>query len=255
MSVIWNIADSIRATPIAAALSGLDACFALRGKRITTDLRSYVSFHQLDGHAVYLKRYTASGKYLRKFLGRSRVRAEWENLLLFRSWGIPTPELLAYGEEKRNGKFIRGALATAAIAGAADLEKLAAENSPLLFDRVCFRQIAAQVARYTRAMHEHGFAHNDLDWRNILVTTSTAAGTHADPVVYFFDCPGGRFWIWPFLEYRVMKDLAHLDKIARHCLPLRWRLWFYRQYTGRRKLTAADKRRLRKIATYYDRVV
>ncbi|HNL93004.1 MAG TPA: heptose kinase, partial [Pseudomonadales bacterium] len=67
----------------------------------------------------------------------------------------------------------------------------------------------------------------------------------------FFDCPGGRFWVWPFLEYRIIKDLAHLDKIARECIPLRWRLWFYKQYTGRKYLNKADRGRLQKIARYY----
>ncbi len=252
MSIEWNIESSVRGTPIEDALATLDKCFALRGKRITTDLRSYVSLHVINEQQIYLKRYIASGKYLRKFVGRSRVRAEWENLQLFRSWGIATPDILAYGEEKESGRFLRGALATAGLKNAWDLEKLANKKSQLLFNRKNFRHIAQQVARYTRTMHDKGFAHNDLDWRNILITVPYDDDNQSSAAqVYFFDCPGGRFWVWPFLEYRIMKDLAHLDKIARNCLPLRWRLWFYQQYTGRNKLTAADRRRLRSVIAYY----
>lgn len=250
MSSGWNVASAIAGTALADALATLDACFALEGQRLTQDPKSVVTRHEIGGIVFYVKRYTKSGKYLRKYLGRSRVRAEWENLQLFRSWGIPTPDILAFGEEKQRGRFVRGALVTTGLERAVDLEKLAAGRSPLVFGREAFRELARQVADYTRHMHRHRFAHNDLDWRNILVVPPAA--NVSEVAVYFFDCPGGRFWLWPFLEYRIVKDLAHLDKIARECLPLRWRLWFYRQYTGRRKLTAADKRRLRRIASYYE---
>ena len=107
------------------------------------------------------------------------------------------------------------------------------------------------MAHFTQLLHVNGFAHNDLNWRNILVSYDALSVT--TPLVYFFDCPSGRFWQSPFLEYRIVKDLAHLDKVARNCLPLRWRLWFYKQYTGRSKLTSQDKRRLEKIAAYFER--
>lgn len=246
----WYVADAVAGSVLESSLVTLDACFALKGKRLTQDPKSVVTCHVQDGRTFYVKRYTSSGKYLRKYLGRSRVRAEWENLQLFRSWGIATPDILACGEETQLGKFVRGALVTAGLDNACDLQQLAASNSPLVSCRDNFRQLARQVADFTRRMHSHRFAHNDLDWRNVLVVPAATAEEEAR--VYFFDCPGGRFWVWPFLEYRIMKDLAHLDKIARECLPLRWRLWFYHQYTGRRRLTAADKRRLKKIAAYYD---
>lgn len=250
MTANWQVADAIRDSALGEALASLDSCFALKGMRLTQDPKSVVTRHELDGKTFYVKRYTKSGKYLRKYLGRSRVRAEWENLQLFRQWGIATPAILACGEEKACGRFVRGALVTAGLDGACDLEQLARQHSPLLFEREHFRQLARQVADFTRRMHQHRFAHNDLDWRNILVVPPMVEQQQA--AVYFFDCPGGRFWLWPFLEYRVMKDLAHLDKLAREFLPLRWRLWFYHQYTGRRQLTAADKRRLRRIARYYE---
>lgn len=253
MAIQWNIADAVEKNGLNECLHSIDSCFALKGKSVSSDPRSVVSFHSVSGHEFYVKRYTASGKYLRKYLGRSRVRAEWENLQLFSALGIATLDILAYGEEYRAGKFLRGALVTAGLRDASDLENLAENKNPLLFNRDSFRYLAEQIAQYTRAMHQSRFAHNDLDWRNILVAPSAAEGGVQNSLVYFFDCPGGRRWCWPFLEYRIVKDLAHLDKIARHCLPLRWRLWFYHKYTGRAVLTAQDKRRLRKIFSYYEK--
>ena len=245
MSELWHSAVDPTATELAAALQNVDACFALKGKRLTQDPKSYVTRHEIDEQTFYRKCYVKSGKYLRKYLGRSRVRAEWENLLFFQSVGVRTPAILAYGERKNGLVFERGELVTAEVCGAVDLETLARDPHSVLYQPHSFRIICEQVADFTRKLHSHRFAHNDLDWRNILVVPSTLE-------VYFFDCPAGQRWPWPFLGYRKMKDLAHLDKIARECLPLRWRLRFYRRYLAGRKFNRADRRQLRQIAGYYD---
>ncbi|MNF03998.1 hypothetical protein D3C80_2034180 [compost metagenome] len=60
----------------------------------------------------YVKRYWAAGKGLRRWLGRSRVKAEWQNLKYFTQWGIPTAPVVGWGQERRAGAFHRGALIT-----------------------------------------------------------------------------------------------------------------------------------------------
>lgn len=244
MSELWHCAVDPKDAVLAQALGDVDSCFALKGKRLTQDPKSYVSRHTLDDQVFYRKCYVKSGKYLRKYLGRSRVRAEWENLLFFQAAGVRTPKILAYGERKKGLLFERGALVTAEVTGAVDLETLARDEQSVLYDPAAFRIICQQVAKFTRRLHDKRFAHNDLDWRNILVVPETLE-------VYFFDCPAGQRWLWPFLNYRKMKDLAHLDKIARDCLPLRWRLRFYRAYIDGRKMTRADRKCLQQIARYY----
>lgn len=251
MTVQWHVSDTVRDNALAHCLGSIESCFALKGKPVSSDPRSTVSFHTVNGQSFYVKRYTASGKYLRKYFGRSRVRAEWENLQFFQSLGIAALDILAYGEEYRDGRFVRGALVTATLENAIDLEKLAKDKSRNFFDRQYFRSVAKQVAEYTRVMHKARFAHNDLDWRNILVADAGEKSDSSGAIVHFFDCPGGRRWCWPFLEYRIIKDLAHLDKIACQCLPLRWRIWFYYQYVGRNKLTKKDRERLKNIRVYY----
>lgn len=251
MSLEWHTGPLLGQFSVAGQLASLDGCFSMEGRRVVSDPKSLVTFHDAGDVRFYVKRYVRSGKYLRKYLGRSRVRAEWENLLLFQQWGIATPPMLAWGEERSGVRYRRGALVTIEVPHAVDLKKLSIRHAAYFFQRAHFREMARQVADYTRRMHEHGFAHGDLNWRNILVSYNPATPDLPARVV-FFDCPAGRFWWGPFLQRRILKDLAHLDKMARTCLPLRWRLWFFKQYTGRSRLTPADRQLLHKIHHYFD---
>lgn len=74
-------------------------------------------------------------------------------------------------------------------------------------------------------MHDGRFAHNDLNWRNILVRPDGD-----QPRVWLFDCPNGRRWVWPFLGFRIAKDLTHLDKMGRRYLRASQRWRFFRHY-------------------------
>src|SRR5690554_8206835 len=94
-------------------------------------------------------------------------------------------------------------------------------------------------------MHRHGFAHNDLKWRNVLVEQGPGADIH------LIDCPGGTFWWGPFLQRRIIKDLACLDKVAKYQLSRTQRLRFYLYYTGQARLQPEDRRRLRRIVEYF----
>jgi len=66
------------------------------------------------------------------------------------------------------------------------------------------------------------------------------------------DCPNGDFWRGFWLKYRITKDLACLDKVAKYHLTATQRLRFYFQYTGRTTLNAADKERVRHIVRFFE---
>ena len=70
--------------------------------------------------------------------------------------------------------------------------------------------------------------------------------------VYLIDCPTGAFWWGPFLERRIVKDLACLDKVAKYHLSRTQRLRFYLRYAERDRLTAQDKARLRQVLDYFE---
>jgi len=145
--------------------------------------------------------------------------------------------------ERRGGMFSRGAIITRELDQTEDLALLAANRDVRLKDPRWVQHVSLQAARSTRIMHEHGFAHNDLKWRNLLVDPQRR--------LYLIDCPTGSFWRGPLLQHRIVKDLACLDKVAKYHLSQTQRLRFYLQYSQRDRLTAEDKRRIRQIVHYF----
>ena len=53
------------------------------------------------------------------------------------------------------------------------------------------------------------------------------------------------------LEYRIIKDLACLDKLGKQVLSCTQRLRFYHDYAERSRLNAKDKKRLRAIVSFF----
>ncbi|UVE18312.1 lipopolysaccharide kinase InaA family protein [Pseudomonas sp. LS44] len=239
----WTVAEQLE--PSAAALfADLDAVFALQGEEITRDTLSEVLRVEHLGRRYYVKRYWGGGKGLRRYLGRPRVKAEWQNLKHFAKWGIATAPLVAYGLERQHGKFARGAVITAELLGTDDLGVLARNNDPRLRDARWVDTISRQLAKATRVLHDHHFAHNDLKWRNLLVNQQAE--------LFFIDCPAGDFWSGAMLRRRIVKDLACLDKVAKQQLSASQRLRFYLQYRDRQRLNASDKKRIRQIVEFFE---
>ena len=213
----WTLAAEFSA--LAADFGSLDAVFALQGERITHDPLSEVIRVERAGVRYYVKRYWGAGKGLRRYLGRPRVKAEWQNLKLFAKWGIATAPIVAYGLE-------------------------ALHDDPRLADRQWVATVSLQLAQATRILHDRHFTHNDLKWRNLLV--------NAQAQLFFIDCPSGSFWWGPLLSYRIVKDLACLDKVAKLQLSRTQRLRFYLQYCRRERLSGADKQRVGKILGFFE---
>ncbi len=240
----WHVVSAADAAA-RQAFADLDAVFAIDGQVVALDSLTRTLRVEIGGRGYYVKRYAGLGKKpLRRLFATPRVRSEWQNLQHFAVWGIPTAPLVAYGLERKAGRFLRGALVTAEIPDTADLAQLARSGDPRLKSRSWVSGVSLQLADIARRLHAHRFAHGDFKWRNLLVD---AAGK-----LYLIDCPSGRFWRPPFLEFRIAKDLACLDKVARHHLSRTQRLRFYLDYAQKRKLEAADKRRIRKIVRFFE---
>lgn len=255
----WNLNPDYAG--LTAEFGSLAAVFALQGEMLTIDPRSEVIRIERAGVRYYVKRYGVGAghardwrlywrRYLRQglldFLPRPRIKAEWQNLKKFAEWDIPVPEIVAWGMERRFGAFYRGAMITRELVGAEDLARLAQLGDPRLADGQWVQRISRQVAAHTRTLHENRFIHNDLKWRNILIDQTDKA--------WFIDCPLGAYWFGAMLEYRQIKDLACLDKLARHHLTATQRLRFYRlyrRYPAKRRLDAKDKKWLRAIVHFF----
>ena len=228
----------------AEAFADLDSVFALEGEPITRDPLSEVIRVELGGLRYYVKRYWAAGKGLRRYLGRPRVEAEWQNLKHFERWGIPVAPLVAWGLERRAGAFSRGALITLEVPRTMDMAAIATHADPRLADRHWVEHISRQVAQATRTLHDHRFAHNDLKWRNLLVNDTGE--------LFLIDCPSGDFWHGPFLRRRIIKDLACLDKVAKYRLSRTQRLRFYLQYQQRTRLVPGDRAFIDQVLKYFE---
>ena len=248
----WHLDPAYAQARAGRAFNSLNAVFALPGEQVTSDPESEVLRVRIDGVVYYVKRYFIGRRSLarrwfglRDMFGPQRSVKEWQNLQRFQAWGIPTAKLVAWGQERRHGRFVRAAVITEELKDTVDLARMAKMGDSRLSDRTWVQQISRQIAVATRTMHDHGFAHNDLKWRNLLVNAAE------NPQVYFIDCPNGAFWWRPFLDYRIIKDLACLDKVAKYHLSQTQRLRFYLRYVGRPRLTAVDKPKLRKILQFF----
>lgn len=242
----WHLDPAYRDSEIGRRCGSLAEAFAVQGEQITRDKVSEVLRIEIGGQGYYIKRYLGRGVQLRRLLGRARAASEWTNLMRFARWNIPAPVVVAHGQERRFGLFMRGALITEELPDTIDMARLARQDSALLRDRHWFKALSAKVAAIVRTLHRHRFTHNDLHWRNLLFQPST--GT-----VFLIDCPNGTFWRGPLLEYRIIKDLASLDKLARVHLARTQRLRFYLDYVGKRTLDARDKDTIRKILQAHHR--
>jgi len=239
----WRLMPDV--DPAAAQrFADLDSVFALEGEMVALDSMTRTLRIEISGRHYYVKRYAGLGKKpLRRWFATPRVQLEWENLQHFADWGIPTARLVGYGLQSQGGRFLRGALITAEIPDAADLSGLARNGDPRLKSRRWLDGVSRQLADIARRMHSRRFVHGDFKWRNLLVDK--------DDTLHLIDCPSGGFWWPPFLEYRIVKDLACLDKLAKLHLSRSRRLRFYLDYAQKKALDAGDKRRLRKILGFF----
>ncbi|MAB24331.1 lipopolysaccharide kinase InaA family protein [Pseudomonas neustonica] len=242
----WTLNPEYATGDSGRLFADIDSVFNLEGELITRDPLSSVHKIWVGDRYYYLKRYTGAGKNLRRYIGRSRIQAEWENLLTFQAWGIPSAPVVAFGSERQGGAFLRGALITEDLAGTRDLADLAKNHDPRLDDREWVQHVFRQIANATRMMHDQRFTHNDLKWRNILVDERHRSH------VYLIDCPGGSFWWGPMLQYRIIKDLACLDKLGKRYLRRSQRLAFFKAYLGKSVLDDADKKKARAIAAFFE---
>lgn len=241
MGFAWMLHPEYR--HLAEQFGDLDKVFSIDGERLTRSPISEVIRVEFGGLRYYIKRYWAAGKGLRRWLGRPRIASEWQNLQQFEAWDIPTPVIVAWGCEQRHGIFTRGAMITLEVPDTQDLAMLAHNKDSRLQNRPWLEYIGGQLALYTRTMHDNNFMHNDLKWRNILVDQQGK--------LFFIDCPSGAFWTRPFRSYRIVKDLACIDKVAKNNLSRTNRLRFYLKYKGHQHLQDQDKHQIRRILDFF----
>jgi len=184
------------------------------------------------------------------FIGRrSKARREFENYAAFRRMDLPCPQALACGELRDGlGRLRRAFILTRAVPAAQNLIEFVQARCPNRADRAARalrQEIIARLAPMVARMHHRHFFHNDLVWRNLLVSSAP----QGMPEIWWIDCPRGRF-AWLRRGRLQIKDLAALDKgAARHCTRSE-RLAFAKAYLGKACLDAEVKRLARSVVAY-----
>jgi hypothetical protein len=187
-----------------------------------------------------------------KFLGRpSKARCEYRNYEAFADLQIRCAERVACGELRDGwGRLRRAFIITREIPAALNLVEFVARHGS------CGKAPASgalraglrrQLAAMTRQMHWGGFYHNDLVWRNVLVTWQVPE----EPKLWWIDCPRGQFDRWsPWRGRRRLKDLASLDKSGVKFCTRSERVAFMRDYLALRRLDPSAKRLVRSVLIY-----
>lgn len=238
--MIWQVAGDLTEEEQTAFRSETTT-FALTGDLINDSKTNYTQRVVLSGRRYYVKRYLIPGKHFRRYLGRSRVVREWANLKWFIDNEIPTARLIAMGEGGRFFGHYWGVIVTEEVAQTLDLRRVYRNQEDVLKERAWRCAMIDSLADVVAKMHDKRFIHNDLNWRNLLVTID------ALPQVYVIDCPAGRPVYLKGNRRGLVRDLAFLDKMAKDALSRTDRLRFYLRYRNIDRLRGRDKKEISRI--------
>jgi tRNA A-37 threonylcarbamoyl transferase component Bud32 len=238
--MIWRLASDLTREE-KAAFGDLDSTFALSGEHINDSNTNFTQRIEISGRYYYVKRYYRAGKYARKFLGRSRVAREWRNAGWFERNGIATPRRVVMGEGNRWFGDYWGVIVSEEAPQTSDLHKVYLETPQKFGDLSWRRKMLSQLGSMVAQMHRRHFIHNDLQWRNLLVSFDD------QPRIYMIDCPAGRSIYLLGNRRGVVRDLALLDKMGKKVLSKTDRLRFYMQYRNISRLRERDKKEIGRI--------
>ncbi len=246
--IYWHIVSKYQNTSLGNILSNFDDVYSMGKKQEQVALSPLSQVYKISLYDkfYFLKRYNISRKLMQRCLGQSKIKQEWKNLLWFERLGIPVAKVVAYGQETQGWITVRGILLTEELVDTLDLAEIQIQKPELLKNRQWVKTVSHQIAESTRVLHDNHFAHNDLKWRNIMVDVKSKS-----PKIYLIDCPSGMKWPWPFLSYRIIKDLACLDKRGKYNLSQTQRMAFYKDYAQCDKLTPTHKKQIRKIVNFF----
>ena len=204
-----------------------------------------------DSETVFFKRYVYPKKFWLEFWMRpGKAAVETWAYRQLRALGIPTLEVVAFGERRILGMLIATFLVTREVPATQTLITFATgawSGMPAPEQRRVYRELAGQLLAQLRTAHQGRFFHHDLKWRNILVLQE---GEHYTPV--WIDSP--RASRMPFRRGRgVMVDLSGLARPAIFLLSKYDRMRFIWRYLEGGRRPGDAKRLYRKVARHLDR--
>lgn len=250
-------------TPLAAArLDDVSAVLSCMGDRLAAWSRSSDTIAcQLpqSGASIYIKRYhyprwgqRLRGMFRGTFFKANRAQSEFRALSSMRRLGIQAVRPIAFGQ-RRILHFVRSCfLITEAVPDAMSLVTFIqtfADHRPSLQARRARIGILTSLAQQVRHMHEAGFVHRDLFWRNVLIRP--LPGDQFE--FYFLDASVGKRIRRPMLRQdSIVRDIAALGVLAPKFCTRADQLRFLLVYLDTEKLSLEDRTWLRRVQVRSD---
>jgi tRNA A-37 threonylcarbamoyl transferase component Bud32 len=240
-----------------AGLESVPAVLACVGDRLAAWSRtSDAVFVDLPDHfsGVYLKRYHYPRWRQRiramlrgTFFQASRARSEFWALAQMRQLGIQAVRPVAFGERRVAG-FVRSCfLITEAVPDAIPLSafiKAFSQRRDSARAVRARREILNSLARQVRHMHEMGFMHRDLFWRNVLIRCLPDDRFE----FYFLDASvGRRIRMAQRRQDSIVRDIAAMGVLAPHFCSKADQMRFLLVYLNTKRLSKDDRRWLRQV--------
>jgi tRNA A-37 threonylcarbamoyl transferase component Bud32 len=187
------------------------------------------------------------------FFRAGRARNEYRTLALMRRLGIQAVRPVAYGE-RRIGHFLKSCfLITEAVPCAMSLAafiRTFSHHRATALARRARIEILTSLARQVRHMHEAGFVHRDLFWRNVLIRPLPDDRFE----FYFLDASvGKRIRIAPRRQDSIVHDIAAMSALAPSFCSKADQLRFLLEYLETSRLTHGDRAWLRRVEKRSDR--
>ena len=240
-----HIDPAYRAPLAKAGLASVAAVLGTIGDRLAAWSRATDTVYAaLPGSnlAVYLKRYHYPRLRQRLRLAfrgtlfkASRAKSEYRVLASMRKLGIQAVRPIAWGERRRYGLVRSCFLITEAVPEAMSLatfiQLFARGHAPISPDTAIAvrRNILINLALQVRFMHEAGFVHRDLFWRNVLIRPLP----NREFEFYFLDASvGRRIRVRHWRRDAIVRDLAALSVMAPEFCSRPDQLRFIRAYLG-----------------------
>lgn len=222
------------------------------GKRVSGSPHSSCFRIELDdGEAIYFKRYVYPPKRWFEFMfrpGKAAVEA-WAYSTLKRL-GIPTLEVVAFGERRIFGSLMASFIVTREVPDTQDMSRYGPDvwyHLPQDERRRVYQEVTGRLIEQIRRAHAASFFHHDLKWRNILLQKGTDGYM---PV--WIDAP--RASLMGLRRRRgVVVDLSGLARIAISLTSKYDRMRFVWQYLGNSRGPGDASRLYREVAKHLGR--
>ncbi len=210
--------------------------------------------------SIYIKRYhyprwrqRLRGMLRGTLFRASRALSEFRALVAMRRLGIHAVRPIAYGERRICG-FVRSCfLITEAVPDAMSLVTFIKTFANPVATKLARRnkiEILTSLARQVRHMHEQGFVHRDLFWRNVLIRPLPDERFE----FYFLDASvGRRIRFAPRRQDSIVHDIAAMGVLAPEFCSTTDQMRFLLEYLNTERLTPDDRAWLRRVQARQDR--